>query len=142
MKRESIIAIVLGVALGIGVGSLILSRTTQGSSKAIETTTSDLKQNVKSNRPQGKMVSFEISEPKTESLVSSSSLKIKGKGTKDSLLITQSSAGNKILKLEKDEFEVSLNLVLGENVINLTYYPKDSGSDYQEKQLVIYYLPE
>jgi hypothetical protein len=142
MKRESIIAIVLGVALGIGVGSFILSQTAQGNTKAIETTTSDLKNNVKSNRPQGKSVTFEISEPKTDTVVSSSSLKIKGKGIKDSLLISQSSAGNKIIKLDKAEFELTMNLVLGENIINVTYYPKDSGSDYREKQLVIYYLPE
>lgn len=142
MKRESIIAIVLGITLGIGVGYTILSRTTQGSSKTIETTTSDLKQNVKSNRNQAKAVSFELTEPKTDSVVNSNTVKIKGKGLKDSMIVSQSSNSNKIIKLEKDEFEFEMPLALGENVINVTYYPIGGNGDYLEKQLVIYYMPE
>lgn len=142
MKKESIVAIVLGVVLGIGVGSVVLSQTTKSTPKAIETTTSELKENVKSNRPQAGRISFELTTPKSETTVNTNSVKIQGKGTKDSLIVAQSANANKIVKLEKDEFSIDMPLALGENTVNLTYYPKDSGSDYQEKQLVIFYLPE
>lgn len=141
MKRESIIAIVLGVVLGIGVGSVVLSKTNRNTKQAIETTTSELKDNVKTKQ-QAKKTSFEISEPSNQTTVSKNSITIKGKGTKDSLLVLLAPNGNKIYKLENDDFSVDFGLAMGENVINMTYYPKDGGSDYQEKQLMIYYLPE
>ncbi len=142
MKRESIIAILLGVFLGIGVGSVVLSQTNKDVKQAIETTTSELKENVKPNRTQEKNVSFSISSPSEGATVSKNSVTITGKGTKDSLLVILSSSGTKIVKLAKDEFSTDLALALGENSIDVTYYPAGGGSDYIEKELSVYYLPE
>lgn len=142
MKRESIIAILLGVFLGVGVGSVVLSQTNKDVKQAIETTTSELKESVKPNRALEKNVSFSITSPVEGSTVSKNSITIKGKGTKDSLLIVLASSGTKIIKLEKDEFSTDLQLALGENVIDVTYYPAGGGSDYVEKELTVYYLPE
>jgi len=45
-------------------------------------------------------------------------------------------------KVEKEDFTVDMPLALGENVISLTLYPKNSQGRSQQKELRIYYLDE
>lgn len=141
MKKESILAISLGVVLGIGVGMVILRGTNKTDNKAIARNNANQAQ-ARANRPAEKAVSFEISAPSNDTSVTSKTVDLKGKASKESLLVIQSPSVNKIVKLEADTFSIPVNLALGENVFNITYYPKEASNDYQERELRIFYLPE
>jgi hypothetical protein len=141
MKKETIIAIGLGVFLGITVGVVILLNTTRpnGENK-VNTPELDLQQTAAANQNESGAIRFELAGPANNSTVASNTITIKGRATKDSLLVIQSPLSNSVLKTEQDTFEVDFPLALGENVINLTFYPKGSPNSYQEKTLRVYYL--
>jgi hypothetical protein len=141
MKQETIVAIVLGSVLGIGVGLVILNSTSKGDKKPIQ----QAKVNTKDatiSRPPDKTVQFEISEPTQDSTVTKNTVTIKGKAAKDALLVVQSPAGNKIQTLDKDEFSIDFPVAVGENIINISMYSKGTGSENQEKIMRIFYLSE
>lgn len=141
MKQETIVAIVLGSVLGIGVGLVILNSTSKGDKKPIQQAKVNTKDAVIS-RPPDKTVQFEISEPAQDSTVTKNTVTIKGKAAKDALLVVQSPAGNKIQTLDKDEFSVDFPVAVGENIINVSIYSKGTGSENQEKIIRVFYLPE
>lgn len=140
MKKETGIAVGLGIFLGIAVGLVVLLNTSQPQGTSdIEQPQVDLVQNAqKANN----VITFEVSEPENGITVNSDSITIKGKATKESLLIFQSPLGNEVVQTEGDTFSVDFPLAFGENVINVTFYPKGSPNDYQEKILRVYYLEE
>jgi hypothetical protein len=143
MKKETILAVVLGVVMGGAVGGVILANTTKSDKKPIQQAAADLAQNTKAaQRTQTSSVSFEIASPTADSTYADDSVTINGKAAKDSLLVIQSPTGTEIMKTEKDSFSVDFPLALGENVINLTLYPSGSENEYLEKTLRVYYLPE
>ena len=141
MKQETIVAIVLGAVLGIGVGLVILSGTSKGDKKPIQQAKVNLKENTNSRTPD-KTVQFEVSTPIPESTVSKNTVTITGKAVKDALLVIQSPAGNKISTLDKDTFSVDFPVSVGENMINIAIYSKGTGNDYQEKVVRVFYIPE
>lgn len=141
MKQETIVAIVLGSVLGIGVGLVILNSTSKGDKKPIQQAKVNTKDAVIS-RPPDKTVQFELSEPVQDSTVTKNTVTIKGKAAKDALLVVQSPAGNKIQTLDKDEFSVDFPVAVGENIINVSIYSKGTGSENQEKIIRVFYLPE
>lgn len=143
MKKEPIIAITFGILLGIGVGVFILNKTSASASKNNPIAQgNNVLQNAKPKRANDAQIMFEISSPVEGTTVSEKTITIKGKATKDSLLVMQSPAGQEVLKNEKEEYSMNVPLALGENIINVTFYPKDSATEYQEKTLRVYYLPE
>jgi hypothetical protein len=141
MKKETIIAIGLGVFLGIAVGVAILLNTTRpnGESK-VNTPELDLQKTAVAKQNESGAIRFELTGPENNSTVASNTITIKGNATKDSLLVIQSPLSNSVFKTKQDTFEVDFPLALGENVSNLTLYPKGSPNNYQEKTLRIYYL--
>lgn len=143
MKKEPIIAITFGILLGIGVGVVILNNTAASAGKNNPIAQgNNVLQNAKPKRTTDAQIMFEISSPVEGTTVSEKKITIKGKATKDSLLVMQSPAGQEVLKNTKEDFSMEVPLALGENVINVTFYPKGSATDYQEKSLRVYYLPE
>lgn len=141
MKQETIVAIVLGAVMGIGVGLVILNSTSTGDKKPIQQAKVNTNEAAIS-RPPDKTVQFEISEPVQDSTISKNTITIKGKAAKDALLVIHSPAGNKIQTLENDEFSIDFPAAVGENVINVSMYSKGTGSENQEKIIRVFYIPE
>lgn len=141
MKQETIVAIILGAVMGIGVGLVILNTTSKGDKKPIQQAKVNLKETSQARAPE-KTLQFEVSAPTADTTVSKNSVTITGKAAKDALLVIQSPAGNKIQTLDKDEFSVDFPVSIGENMINVAVYSKGTGNDYQEKQIRVFYIPE
>ncbi|MCX7996444.1 MAG: hypothetical protein N2691_01635 [Patescibacteria group bacterium] len=140
MKKESIVASILGVILGISVGLGILNLADRTQTRAVQSV--DNRAQAPKPRTESDSVTFELTAPVSETTVSGSEIEISGKGKKDSLIILQSPTVAIVKKLEADTFTFPVTLALGENIINVTYYPKDAKKDFVEKQLRIFSLPE
>lgn len=140
MKKESILASLLGVLCGVGVGLMILNTANRGDTKAVETARTTNKQ--PKAKPTSAVAVFTITEPSNDTAITGSTASIRGKGTKGSLVVVQSPSTGVVQKLQSDGFSIAVPVALGENVINVTYYPKDKPNDYVEKQIRVYKLPE
>lgn len=139
MKKEPIIAITLGVVFGVLVGVGVLYAMNPPSGETVADQDSSEQDVAVQDR---ETIEFELSQPEDEITVRSDRISIQGTATVDSLIITQSALSEEIVRTESDTFEYEFPLAVGENVITMTFYPKTSPSDYIERTLRVYYLPE
>jgi len=137
MKKESVVAAVSGIILGVVIAIVILINL---KNKEI--------QNKKTISPQitptvtilnVKMQGLEILDPINDAVVNKSEIVIKGKADKDSLIVVQSPTMEKVEKIATNEFSINFSLSLGENLIKITSY-KDKSNE--EKSLKVYYIVE
>ena len=139
MKKETLIAIIFGVGLGVVLAVVFIMQ-----SKENQLTKAKPINNLsKTVTPKLKMVTtptLEISEPTDNLIVDSNSINIKGKANKNALIVINSPIKDLVFKNEKEEFKVNFPLALGENVIQLTVYPDDKTGSSINKTLQIYYL--
>ena len=85
---------------------------------------------------------MEILEAKDGEVFNSKTVSIKGKADNGSLIVIQSATKELVMKNEKGEFTVSFPLALGENLIKITAYLKDSKVRPQERELRIFNLDD
>lgn len=121
MKKETIIAIFLGVGTGIFIAILIIVNTRKNNSFKLETfqpatITPQITFTPKKNEP------LLISSPKDASSTSADKVIITGKAPKNSILIFQSSGSEVVLKTTSSDFNTIFPLELGENTIKVTQY--------------------
>lgn len=141
MKKETIIAVVLGIGLGIlvAVGIVIKNRQFEiQKMKAIsltQITPTPFSRNISTE-------TLEITEPQTGAIITTNSVSIKGKVSKGSLIVIQSQLKTQVIKDAPEELSVTFPLALGENSIDIVTYPKDTQLSVKEKQLQVYYLDE
>jgi len=139
MKKETVIAIIFGVGLGVVLAIFFIMR-----SKENQLTKAKPINNLsKTITPKLKMVAtptLEILEPVDNSIVSSNSINIKGKANKNALIVINSPVKDIVFKNDKGDFKIDFPLALGENVIQLTVYPDDKSGSSINKTLQIYYL--
>jgi len=142
MKKEAVFAIFLGMSFGAILGFFLILKNKEieiNKNKAIapsKTVSKNLNQ---------KEINFqilEVSEPNDSSITDKNSVTIKGKVTKNSLIVIQSPIKDLVYKNEKEEFQLEFPLALGENVIKIVAYPSDKQFDLQEKEIKVYYLKE
>lgn len=142
MKRETVIAIVMGIVFGISVGLFLLLKTKKEEQTKIIPVTTAVRATPVNAKSATSEQSFVLSEPEDNSITDKNKITIKGKAAKDSLLIIQSPIKNIVMKLDNDNFSQDFPLALGENVIHISVYPKDSKEASQDKTLTIYQLQE
>ena len=141
MRKEIIVAIVFGVVLGLGVATFIIFNLRRAETKNIQTlNTAGPSPVVKSNN--SKIQPLEVSTPFDNALFDSKNIKIKGKASKESLIVVQSAIKEVVFKNEKEDFEIDFPLALGENKITVAAYTVDNTSTPQVKLLNVYYLDE
>jgi hypothetical protein len=141
MKRETIIASVLGVTLGLVVAGFIVFKTADKPDKknVIANVESNITPTVKIQQEESYL--FDVSAPEDDIVVHSNSVTVSGQASKGSLVVVQSPTDSQILQINEDQsFETNLSLSLGENVIMLSYYPEGSTILNQEKELRVYYF--
>lgn len=144
MKKETTVAIILGIVFGLSVAFLAVFKARQvkiQTSKTIapiETMPSVSPR----NNTNGQTDNFSISEPVENAITDLKTVTIKGKVIKDSLVIIESPIQVKAFKATGGSFSIDFQLALGENVINIVMYPKDEKLATREKTLKVYYLDE
>lgn len=142
MKRETIIASVLGISLGAVVaGCILVGLSFQQEEK-------DVIANVENSvtpsvvpREQ-RSFSFDIESPENEIVLSSESVTIEGTATTESLIVIQSPTDQQVLEMTEEQFNTSFPLSVGENVIVVSFYPPGSTTVFEEKELFVYYIPQ
>lgn len=139
MKKEIGIAVFFGILLGLIVAFFMIFqiRQTQSDNQPITSTISGpsvIKQQIVTDE------NFELIQPKTGEIVESKTITLKGKATKDSVLVIQSASGEKIVKLDDNQFAVPYDVAYGENVIHIAIYPKDANSHIQRRTITIFYI--
>lgn len=141
MKKESIIAILFGIALGAVVGLFLILQNKQNQLERAKTLTPKVTPTPGINGL-GNFQALEITSPQDRSIVSKNSVTIFGKTNKNSLLVIQSPLKELTLKNQEENFSFDFPLSLGENVIRIVAYPKDVKLRPEERELKIYYLEE
>ena len=139
MKKESIVAIVLGIGLGLVVAFVMIGLIRQSTkSTASQVPTVDLKPKVTDviGRP------MQITAPADREVFSQNRITITGRAAADSLLVIQSPLVEVVQKLTSEEFKIPFDLAVGENVITVSVYPKDKTQSKQQKTIRVYYIDE
>lgn len=142
MKKETIVAIFLGIGLGIIVALVIIVQSKRQEITKAKTLNEAGKITPKVTVQNLQFQSLEVTAPEDKIIVGSSSVVIKGKAIKDALIVIQSPVKDLVFKNIKEEFSQEFPLALGENVIRIAVYPKDPSIRSQEKELRVYYLDE
>lgn len=143
MKKETYVAILLGIGLGIFAAIIMVVKTRENKiQKNLPVPTNTAKETPIAPINTADFQTFEISEPQNNAIVNKNSVSIKGKAPKDSLILIQSPIKDISIKNENEQFFVDMPLVFGENIIRIAVYAKNSQSNSREKELKIYYLDE
>lgn len=141
MKRETVIAISLGILLGVGIGLFVLFKSSNSDQAKIipvgETEENKVVANTSNSTGQTVLT---INEPGENIVVNSKDINIKGKVQPNSLIIVQSQVSQAVMKNEKEEFSIPFSLALGENTISINAY--SGSSNPQEITLKVYYVEE
>lgn len=139
MKKEIGIAIACGVVLGLIVAAIMISRVRQLETQKVKLPTeAQVSPAVKNLNSQ--LQTLEISEPKDQVVVSKNTIKVKGKTVKNSLVVIQTPIKDVLVNNKREAFSIDVSLVLGENVITIASYPKETKQRSQEKTIKVYYL--
>lgn len=130
MKKETIIAIILGVGTGIIIAILIIINTQKNSTSTDNsyqstTITPEITFTPKKTEP------LLITSPRDGSSTTSSTVQIKGKAPKGSTIIFQSASEELAIKTKSPEWSVNFPLSLGENMIKVVQY-LDKTSDTRQ----------
>jgi hypothetical protein len=142
MKKETFIAIFLGIFFGVLVAMIMIVKNRDTQIQKTKTISNSLEITPTIIVKKDTTVALVMSSPEDKSIVTSKTVTLKGKVTKNALLVIQSPVKQSVTKATSDTFSVDFPLVLGENIIRLSVYPEDSASSVQEKQLTVFYLGE
>ncbi len=141
MKKETVIAIIFGIALGGVVALFILIK-----GKDFELTKNKIiSPKVASQKDVGQPANIlvqplEITSPLDGAITDQATITITGKVEKGSLVVFQSPIKDTVFVADKNDFKIEFPVALGENSIRVVAYPKDKTLRAQEKDLKIYFL--
>lgn len=142
MKKETGLAIFLGVTLGIILSFVMILKTKDRRLDTTKTLTTEKKTQKIATDTAEVVSTFKLSEPQNRSIATTKNVLFKGVADKDSLVMIQSPIIDTAVKLEKTDFSIQVPLAMGENVIQITVYSKDPLARPQQKELRVYYLDE
>lgn len=137
MKKETGIAIILGITLGsiIAIGLIFGTRNNDITNKKVINT----KETPTIVKLTNSAQQFEITAPNNNSTTTGDTIKISGNAPKNSLIVIQSSTSEKAFKTTEPSFATTFNVANGENVISITAY---EGNSVNDKALTIYRVSE
>lgn len=139
MKKETSVAIAMGIIFGL-VFSLLVIANTQKNQTVSQKTTPQKTRPVKKVEQQVVAQPIIVSYPNDGAIIEGDSVTIKGKTDKGSFIVIQTQAKDLSFTTKTEDFEYDIPLTLGENVIHLSSYPKGKNGKVQEKELRVYYL--
>ncbi|MFA5136329.1 MAG: hypothetical protein WC489_02955 [Patescibacteria group bacterium] len=142
MKKETVFAIFLGIGLGVVVSFVMIVKSKDRTLNKSKPLTNEKKTTVAVTESVSQIQTFKITQPQDRQIFNTKTVVIKGTSENESLIVVQSPAKDMVYQTKDDNFSIEMPLVLGENVISLTQYSKNSQGRSQQKQLRIYYLDE
>jgi len=133
MKKELIIAILIGVILGFTITGLfwIKKRGKINLPLAEESVQEEVPEEKPTSTPTPieKTVSLEIEEPENEIISQTEKLTIKGKSIPSATIVVVWEEGEDILVANEDgKFETEITLIGGENIIDISAYDDEGNS--------------
>ena len=131
MKKETSIAIGMGIVFGLLFSFLVITNTQKNQSVSQKT-------NAPKTRPVTQLIT--VSEPNDGFISSTQSVTVKGKTDKGSFIVIQTPSKDMSFTTKIEDFEYSVPLALGENIIHISVYPKGANGKILEKELHVYYL--
>ncbi len=142
MKKETVIAIMLGIVFGVIVAVVMVVKTKDQQIDKVKpmNTALHITPTISVNNTQ--FQPLQITSPETGVIVDKNAVTITGKASKDALIVIQSPIKTMIMKVTSETFSADFPLAFGENVITVSEYQKDTQAVAQEKELKIYYLDE
>ncbi|MFH0773262.1 MAG: hypothetical protein V1922_03040 [bacterium] len=138
MKKETSVAIVMGIVFGLFFSFIVIVNTQKNQSVSQKTSTQKTRPVTTEQQTISQPIT--ITEPNDGAIIAEPSVTIKGKTDKNSFIIVQTQVKDMSFTTKSEEFEYSVPLTLGENVIHISAYPKGSNGKIQEKELHVYYL--
>ncbi len=141
MKKEGMVAIFFGILLGLTVAVVMVWRI-RGSES--------IKGQIQTNNPTPAVRkdataadnTLTVSQPANGFITNGKNVSIKGTVQKGSVIVAQSPLTEKIMKSDKETYEISFPLAIGENIILVAAYPDDKTIRPQQKTVTVYYLDE
>jgi len=138
MKKEGIIAILIGLGIGLLVAGGIYRAKT-----AVQETITEKKQKKESNNnnthtESESNLSLTINTPEDNSIVSENSITVTGEATKDTYIaIIAEKTEHLIIPSETGQFTQEIKLVKGSNVINIAIYT-ENGEKIEKTLNIVY----
>lgn len=132
MKRETIIAIVLGIVMGALIAIILILNVREKAIKEKKIITTEPTPTFIKEKEE--VQALEVTSPKTGSFTDTSTVTIKGKAKKNSLIVLNSPTSEKSIRAENSEFSVVFPLSLGQNIIKITAY---ENGQVEEKTLQV-----
>lgn len=139
MKKETSIAIGMGIVFGL-VFSFVVILNTQKNSTVSQKKQPQIVRPAGTTEKQILTQPITITSPNDGAIIDTASVTLKGTVEKGSFVVVQSSGKDAVFTSDKEEFSYNLPLTLGENVIRLSAYSKGAQGKIQEKELKVYYL--
>ncbi len=138
MKKETVIAISMGIVFGLAF-SFIVILNTQKNKKVTQKqqTQKKVAADVIKNVAVEPLV---ITSPENAVAVDKKEITIKGSTEKGSFVVVQTQITDLTATAVDGNFSVKVPLALGENIIHVSSYPKGTIGKVQEKEIKIYYL--
>ncbi len=144
MKKETVIAIFLGLVFGSLLGFFLITKNKEEEIKKNKTIapTGLLTEKKTSANQKINFQPLEITDPNDSSIIDKNLVVLRGKATKNALIVVQSPIKDIVYKNKTENFSLELPLALGENVIKIVVYPEDKTFSIQEKTLHLYFIKE
>ncbi len=142
MKKETSIAILLGISFGLILSFFMITKTKDKSLEKTKTLSNEKKATIATHNLITQEQTFKISSPQNKAIVNTKTVTIKGTVEKDALVVIQSPVKDMVFKSDRTNFSVDFPLAMGENIIQISVYPKDAQERIQQKELRVYYLDE
>lgn len=138
MKKETSIAILLGIVFGLVFSFLVIANTQKNQSVSQKTVSQ--KTRPVTTEQQTSALPITITQPNDGDIINDNVATVKGKTDKNSFIIIQTQTEDLSFTTKSENFEYEVPLTLGENVIHISIYPKGQNGKIQEKELRVYYL--
>lgn len=137
MKKETGIAVFLGIIAGISIALFVILGARGQQKTNGNVMQSDITPTV--SIVTGQISPLIISSPSEDVIVESSTLLVKGSAQKDALVVIQSPGDEVIFKNKNTQFSEEITLVPGENIIKVTTY---SLKTIDSRSVVIYFIKD
>ncbi len=135
MKKETIIAIVLGIIAGIGIAGFVIFNSKRAASNSSDVILDNITPTVSLNTDE--LSPLLITAPEDELVVEESTIELTGSAQVGSLMVVQTPNSEDTFTLEESNFTRHLELLPGENIIKVTSY---NQKNIDSRTLEVYYI--
>lgn len=137
MKKETVIAISLGIVAGISIAGVVIVNSRNSSGKGNDILFSDVSPTLSVDTAE--TTPLLITSPDNESVTDAQTTTIKGTAPENAFVIIQSPLEEFSIKLSSTTFSQPMKLMPGENIIRITSYDKKI---VDSRTVTIYSFPQ